>query len=382
MNPTVLLVDDEPEVRKVLTDTIGEAGFDIRTAVSGIQGLETLEDWSPDLLIVDLKMPGMSGIEFAKHARGRLPDSEVIILTGFGDMQSAVEAMRIGAYDYLSKPVDLDRLIQTLRHASERRQLILENRDLLRRTQESNRIKGEFINGMSHEVRTPLGHITGFTQLLQDMVEGLTDKQKGYLQNIHDAAERLLDMFDNILQYSMLKSGDVSITIEKTAVHNLFKTVIEEARALAAEQGVELRSSSDDISVSVDAGTCTRALGLLVDNAIKYSGDGKVVTLGAELLSAAETPDGVNEEGLNRARTGWLAIHVTDEGIGIAEEDQERIFSSFTQADSSLERPYEGSGIGLALALSLARLHSGTISLQSEIGKGSTFTLFVPTYGS
>ena len=98
MNPTVLLVDDEPEVRKVLTDTIGEAGFDIRTAVSGIQGLKTLEDWSPDLLIVDLKMPGMSGIEFAKHARGPLPDSEVIILTGFGDMQSAVEAMRIGAY--------------------------------------------------------------------------------------------------------------------------------------------------------------------------------------------------------------------------------------------------------------------------------------------
>lgn len=70
---------------------------------------------------------------------------------------------------------------------------------------------------------------------------------------------------------------------------------------------------------------------------------------------------------------------MTDEGVGIAEEDQERIFSSFTQADSSLERPYEGSGIGLALALSLARLHSGTISLQSEIGKGSTFTLFVPT---
>lgn len=221
MNPTVLLVDDEKEVRRVLTDTIGEAGFEVRAAVSGLQAIEMLDDWSPDLMVIDLKMPGISGIEFAQRARERLPDSELIILTGFGDMKSVVEAMRLGAYDYMSKPVDLDRLLQTLRRASERHQLVLENRDLLRRTQEANRIKGEFISGMSHEVRTPLGHITGFTQLLQDMLEGLTDKQKGYLQNIHDAAERLLDMFDNILQYSMLKSGDVNIKIDRTRVDHL-----------------------------------------------------------------------------------------------------------------------------------------------------------------
>ena len=380
MNPTVLLVDDEQEVRRVLTDTIAEAGFEVRAAVSGLQAIEMLDDWSPDLMVIDLKMPGLSGIEFAQRARERLPDSELIILTGFGDMKSAVEAMRLGVYDYMSKPVDLDRLLQTLRRASERHQLVLENRDLLRRTQEANRIKGEFINGMSHEVRTPLGHITGFTQLLQDMLEGMTDKQKGYLQNIHDAAERLLDMFDNILQYSMLKSGDVSIKIDRTRVDHLFDLVIDNARPLAVEQGVELKAQGGDISVPVDAGTCIRAMGLLVDNAIKFSGDGKTITLRAELLPASATPDDVNDVDLLRPPTGWLAIHVTDEGIGIAQEDHARIFASFTQADSSLERRFEGSGIGLAL--SLARLHGGTISVQSEIGRGSTFTLHIPTSSS
>lgn len=90
----------------------------------------------------------------------------------------------------------------------------------------------------------------------------------------------------------------------------------------------------------------------------------------------------MNDADLLRPPTGWLAIHVADEGIGIAEEDHVRIFASFTQADSSLERRYEGSGIGLALALSLARLHGGTISLKSEIGSGSTFTILIPTSGS
>ena len=207
-------------------------------------------------------MPGMSGIDFARQARERLPDSEIIILTGFGDMTSAVEAMRLGAYDYLSKPVDLERLMQTLRRASERRQLVLENRDLLRRTQVVNRIKDEFINGMSHEVRT---------QLLQDTLEGLTEKQRGYLQNIQDAAERLLDMFENILQYSVLKSGDANLKLESTTTDQLIDQIVEAARPLAAEHEIELRVEHQGELVGVDVSACCRAVGLLVDNAIKFT---------------------------------------------------------------------------------------------------------------
>tara|TARA_Y100000588_G_scaffold304974_1_gene328099 strand:- start:5079 stop:5975 length:897 start_codon:yes stop_codon:yes gene_type:complete len=294
-------------------------------------------------------------------------------------MTSAVEAMRLGAYNYLSKPVDLERLMQTLRRASERRQLVLENRDLLRRTQVVNRIKGEFINGMSHEVRTPLGHVTGFTQLLQDTLEGLTEKQRGYLQNIHDAVERLFDMFENILQYSVLKLGDANLKLESTTTDQLIDQIVEAARPLAAEHEIELRVEHQGELVGVDVSACCRAIGLLVDNAIKFSGDGKVVTLEANLRPPEEGPDHVPvDAALPYVVSGWLAFRVTDEGIGIADEDQERIFDTFVQANSALDRHYEGSGIGLALALSLARLHGGTITLDSRPGQGSTFTLLVP----
>jgi two-component system C4-dicarboxylate transport response regulator DctD len=170
-------------------------------------------------MIVDLKMPGISGLEFAEKVADASPDSQIIILTGYGDMKSAVEAMRVGAYDYLTKPVDLDRWLQTLRKADERRRLT-----------EANWIKAEFINGMSHEVRTPLGHITGFAQILEDTLENLTEKQQRYVQNIQNGARRLLDLFENILSFSTLKTGDVQVKLESVNVKDILDAAIEESR--------------------------------------------------------------------------------------------------------------------------------------------------------
>ena len=133
MPTKVLLVDDEEHIRSVLSDSLEAAGYDVESVSSGEEGLESLAKRPADLMIVDLKMPGISGIEFASQARETAADGQIVILTGFGDMKSAVEAMRAGANDYLTKPVDLDRLLQTLRQADERRKLVIENRDLLRR---------------------------------------------------------------------------------------------------------------------------------------------------------------------------------------------------------------------------------------------------------
>ena len=233
MPTKVLLVDDEEHIRSVLSDSLEAAGYDVESVSSGEEGLESLAKRPADLMIVDLKMPGISGIEFASQARETAADGQIVILTGFGDMKSAVEAMRAGAYDYLTKPVDLDRLLQTLRQADERRKLVIENRDLLRRLTEANRIKAEFINGMSHEVRTPLGHITGFAQILEDTLENLTDKHQRYLRNIQDGASRLLDLFENILSFSTLKTGDVQVNPESV---NLDETLQNAIRSVATKR--------------------------------------------------------------------------------------------------------------------------------------------------
>jgi signal transduction histidine kinase len=376
MPTKVLLVDDEEHIRSVLSDSLEAAGYNVESVSSGEEGLESLAKRPADLMIVDLKMPGISGIEFASQARETTWDGQIVILTGFGDMKSAVEAMRAGAYDYLTKPVDLDRLLQTLRQADERRKLVIENRDLLRRLTEANRIKAEFINGMSHEVRTPLGHITGFAQILEDTLENLTDKHQRYLRNIQDGARRLLDLFENILSFSTLKTGDVHVNPESVNLDETLQNAIEASQPSAADLGVTVRTEGDTSqSVRVDKNICTKALGLLLDNAIKFNKEGGAVELGVSVDESLREEMDVPDSSI---ASGWLSITVRDTGIGIAADQFEFIFELFTQADASLTRSYEGAGIGLALARSLARLHGGTIHVESRVDQGSTFTLILP----
>jgi signal transduction histidine kinase len=376
MPTKVLLVDDEKHIRSVLSDSLSAAGYAVECAVSGEDGLDYLSARSADLMVVDLKMPEINGLDFARQAKGIIPDGQIIILTGYGDMSSAVEAMRAGAYDYLTKPVDLDRLLQTLRKADERRRLIIENRALLSRLTEANRIKAEFINGMSHEVRTPLGHITGFAQILEDTLENLTEKQQRYIQNIQGGARRLLDLFENILSFSTLKTGDVQVNPESLVVRELLEAAVEESRPEAADAGISVDVEMEGtLSARVDRKICEKALGLIVDNAIKFNNDRGSVTLSASVSNSR--PPGIDNPEPSDA--GWLSISVADTGIGIPEDQLEHVFGLFTQADASLARPYEGAGVGLALARSLARLHGGTIQVETELGKGSSFKLIIPT---
>lgn len=376
MPTKVLLVDDEEHIRSVLSDSLQAAGYDVESVSSGEEGLASLAKRPADLMIVDLKMPGISGIEFASQARETAADGQIVILTGFGDMTTAVEAMRAGAYDYLTKPVDLGRLHQTLRKANERRRLVIENRDLLRRLTEANRIKAEFINGMSHEVRTPLGHITGFAQILEDTLENLTDKHQRYLRNIQDGASRLLDLFENILSFSTLKTGDVQVNPETVNLSEALQNAIEASQPSAADLGITVGIEGDtSLSVRIDKSICTKALGLLLDNAIKFNKEGGTVQLGVSVDESLREEMDVPDSGI---APGWLSITVKDKGIGIAADQFGFIFELFTQADASLTRSYEGAGIGLALARSLARLHGGTIHVESQLDQGSTFTLILP----
>ena len=134
MPTSVLIVDDEPNVLNIIREAVATAGFQATTCESSNEALPLLEAQPPDLLLTDLRMPGINGLELLRSAQENSPDMQVVILTGYGDMKSAVEALRLGAFDYLSKPVDMERLVQTLQNGSERRRLVLENRDLVRKS--------------------------------------------------------------------------------------------------------------------------------------------------------------------------------------------------------------------------------------------------------
>jgi len=376
----VFVVDDEPDVADVLREVLEGAGFGVSVFSDGTGVVAEVAARRPAVLITDLRMPGESGLELLRRTRAAGADTQVVILTGHGDLDSAVEALRLGAFDYLTKPVESKRLVQTVHNGVERQRLVVENLRLMRALKESNRLKTEFINGISHEVRTPLGQILGYAQLLGTSVTGYSDKHVRYLQSIQDGATRVLELFENILQFSTLQSGDVGIhpvTVSLPALLDEVRQIHLDAADLR-HLVLEVAAPERGREVQADLDICRKVLSLLLDNAIKFTPDGGRVVLGGEVRSGP-APELSPHPIASDVRAGrWLHLSVADSGPGVAVADSRRIFNLFEQGDATLTRGHRGTGLGLALALSLARLHGGTIALASRPGSGSTFTLVVP----
>jgi signal transduction histidine kinase len=238
---------------------------------------------------------------------------------------------------------------------------------------------------MSHEFRTPLGHILGFSQILQDTLEDLTEKQVHYIENIQSAASGLLGLFENILQFSILKSGEAHVKPATFTPASLLDRCLESYQSPAALKSITLSQecSEPDRPVTADPEICRKALSCLLDNAVKFTPDEGTVTVSAGVRPAPDLPPGAESGDLAETiADGWLHIAVADSGPGIPQEDQERIFGLFEQGDASLTRHHQGTGLGLALARSLAKVHGGTLVIDSRPDEGSTFTLIVPLAAS
>lgn len=375
---SILLVDDETHILATLSETLVASGFEVHTCKSGQEALAFLPAHRPRVMVTDLRMPDLSGLDLLKQVREQHPDLPVVILTGFGDMKSAVDALRLGAFDYLQKPIDAERLVQTLKNGLERHRLIQENRDLIARLTEANRFKIEFLHSMSHEIRTPLGHIMGFSELLEQTLEGLTDKQVRYLHNIQNAARKLLALFDDTLSYIDLNNQKTTLSPAPLDIAALFSR--QQVAFAEALQGRHLALDVQPIGTDVvaDALICEKVIEILLKNAVQFCPSDSRIVLKAELKSEPDVSDDRREALPQVAADAYLHLSVTDEGPGITPKQQVRIFDLFVQGDGSLSREHGGTGLGLALGNSLARLHGGIIDLQSAPGTGSTFTLIIP----
>lgn len=229
----------------------------------------------------------------------------------------------------------------------------------------SNRTKSEFLATMSHELRTPLNSIIGFSDLLLEG-DSRSEKQIRYLQNISRSGKHLLAIINDILDLSKIESGKIHLHREILPVKPLLEYMLANMQALAAKKEIVLKTSFDfDLGyIQADKGKIKQVLYNLIGNAIKFTDHGGFVTIGAKM------------------KDDMIHISIKDTGIGISKKDQEKLFKPFTQIDSSISRRYEGTGLGLALAKELVVLHGGQIWVESESGKGSTFTFTVPLHKS
>ena len=287
---------------------------------------------------------------------------------------------------------DLSNNLQDLRmrNQRERAQIVAElssaqkELEILRRNfQDANQYRAQFLANMSHELRTPLNSIIGYTELLRDQIYGtINEKQTDRLERIHRNGYHLLELVTDILDLNELDKGKLYLSVEALRLEPLLESAVDKYKEVCAEKGLacQLNIAGDLPHVFGDRQQIPRMVENLLDNAIKFTETG-IVTVSAvsTYVKSGQTSDlplptiGWLRDG------GWVIITVKDTGIGIAPEDQSRIFDVFVQLDGSRSRAHGGTGVGLAIVKRLSELHGGTVWVKSNMKGGSEFFVALPS---
>lgn len=388
----VLIVDDDEVDRMAIRRTLQKLNFhvEITETTTAYDALEVARKGNFTWLLMDYRLPDMDGLALIKKLRKAMITIPVIVLTGQGDEQVAVELMKAGASDYLSKSrVSAEilsrmlynslRIFQAEQRAAEANEelgrsnalLLAQNQELEQQREkiaqqnlqliEAYRLKSEFLATMSHELRTPLNAILGFSQILQSK-ESLDDYQRKMVNRIFANGEHLLNLVNDILDFSNIESHKLNLQPTHFNLEYLIFTLIEKLKPLAKKKKLELQFqiTLDNPMIWNDRQRLYQVLLNLISNAIKFTETGVVRVI------------------VTAPRLEQIDIQVMDTGIGIATEQLPCIFEAFRQVDQSIRRNYPGTGLGLAITDALVRMMGGTISVESRLNVGSVFKVNLP----
>lgn len=349
----ILIIDDELGPRESLK-MILKPFYNVYTAERGGQAIEIINQVPIDLVTVDLKMPGLPGTKVLEKIKQKNPDIEAIIITGYGSMDTAIEGLRLGAFDYISKPFDVAHILTLVRRALERRKARLRLKEL----------KADFLNNVSHELRTPLTVVIGFVSLLLDQLIGkLTDEQHRVLERVYKNSEELLDLIDNVLTLTALEAGELSVVEEEFDVTSMIKRSIERYEKDIQRKGisVSLQASPVEMRIIGDPNKAARIFQNLFHNAVKFTQEG-----------------GITVRAHRSQNRGMIDLEIADTGIGIPRDQIETMFQPFQQMDSSVRREFSGLGVGLTVARRLADFLGGSLEIRSQPEMGTQAFLSLP----
>jgi len=370
----VLLVDDEVDFLESLGQRLALRGLEVVTAPSGEDALAELARHSVDVVVLDVRMPGMDGIETLRHIKESYPRIEVVMLTGHADLESSLEGMRFGFFDYLTKPVDIDTLIAKIHDAQSRRQGEEPDGDntfgdkLKQHMIVADRLAslGELAGSIAHEINNPLaiiaesaGWLHSHMERYPDLPTGLESDIQLALDKIESAVERARRISHNFLRFARSPEAMVS----EIVLRDLAAEVVDltSKTATNSEVRVEISTSSNDsLRVSTDPYQLRQVLLNLVTNAIQAVPPGGRVSL--QFV-------GDDQE---------VEIAIDDNGPGIPDENIERIFEPFftTKPDG------QGTGLGLAVSRGIVERLGGRIEVDSRPGEGCTFRVALPRHMS
>lgn len=365
----VLVVDDDPIYRETARMFLTMLGRNVSLAENGHAGLRALAEKPFDILIVDMEMPDISGLEVIRQLRTQpqLADLPVIMVTSRDDAMAIDRAYELGASSFVVKPVNWTLLDHYLRFVCR----AARNETIARAAQAEaetlGRTKDNLLSVLRHEMKTPLNAIIGFTKLAAEAREsGDLAGMREHLEAVQESGKRLLQSFADMSIYSDLISGRVSTALEPTAPSWIVDDVLESRRSELAEAGLGIirDDAATGLKIHCDQALLASALGRVVDNVIRHAKGATSVN-----LSVRHWP-------------GEVVISVTDDGEGMESGEISRCLEPFAQGDMSLSRPNQGLGMGLPIALGIVALHGGTLEAESQPGEGMSVRVRLPTASS
>jgi len=374
----LLIVDDENELVTALCRVLDAQGHTTTGVTSGLHALNALRAAARDdatrfdVLITDLMMPYMDGLALLREARDIDVDLVSIVMTGHGTIDTAVDAMKGGALDYILKPFNLSIAIPVLCRALAVRKLRRSNAALVqqvanrtaeleaanRELQFRNKELESFAHSISHDLRQPLHHIIGFSELLTSERPGpLNEKQREFLGDIHNGGNALLRLTEDILQFSRFSQQALNKQI--VDVEALVNETLGTIRTAEPERTVEVRVGSLP-KASADSSLLRQVLVNLLGNAFKFT---------------RHVSDAMIEVS-GKVRKSEVTYCIRDNGAGFDMADAPRLFSMFQRLHG--DDQFEGTGVGLSIVQRIIERHGGTISAEAAVGKGASFTFVLP----
>jgi len=377
----VLIVDDDMALLQALPQAIALRMKDIRvdTSDSAFGAIQQVQESEYDAIVSDIKMPGMDGITLIEKLHALCPDTPTLLITGHGERDLAIRALRVGAYDFIQKPIDRDYFVSSLQRAIQTRQMrrkIVEQQEALaqythqleetvaertRELVEANAAKDVFMSMVSHELKTPLTTLKGITQMLSRRIERGDQVELQNLTLLENSVRRMERLVNDLLNTSMMETGMFSLNRQPDDLVALLQELLTEH---SEAMGTELQASivATELTSLIDRERIGQVILNLLSNARKYSPAGSpiAVKLGQEGHGAI--------------------IEVTDHGVGIPPEKLAHIFERFYRVPEIDVQTGSSSGVGLGLyiAQKIIERHDGHLTVSSKPGQGSTFTIRLP----
>ena len=361
----ILVVDDDRLNVRILSNILKSEGYLIADANSGERALEIYDSFNPDLMLLDVVMPGINGFETCREIKKRYGDKSapVIFITAKSESEDVVEGLSAGGVDYLPKPFRGKEALARIKTHLQIRLLLEQQQSLVEQLSNANAAKNKFLGMAAHDLRNPLASIRGLAEFLREGVGGpLSEDQLDLINTIHDASQSMLVMVNELLDVATIESGELKIHAEQRNISDLIEKCVFLGNIEAGKKGshIEFNSENREATAFFDGAKIKQVIDNLLSNALKFS-----------------PPNSTVRVTLVRGLRTW-SVSVLDKGPGIPEDERDKLFKDFSRLSVRPTNGEKSTGLGLAICRKIVEAHQGTITATNIPTGGCEFKISIP----